>query len=129
MDDEVFRQITRVREYFSGPQNYALLLLHTKAVASMYQWFGAYGQSMPKANLATDVLHSLIAQVLEEDAKSPTRHKLPEHVEIDVALRMQIRSKIDGLFKLKENHTLPCSTSTLARAKSNPSWKASPTAM
>ena len=106
MDDEVFRQITRVREYFADTKNYYLLLRHAKFMASRYSWFGSRSQSMPKANLPVDVVHELVEQVLNEDINSKTRRKLPEDIEIGKALRMQLRSKLSALSESRENRTV-----------------------
>lgn len=106
MDDEVFRQITRIREYFADPKNYYQLLRHATYMASRYSWFASRSQSMPKANLPADVVQELVEQLLDEDINSPTRRRLPEDIEIGKALRMQIRSKLSALFESRENRTL-----------------------
>jgi len=106
MDDEVFRQITRVREYFADSKNYYQLLRHVTYEAAKYRWFGSKSQSLPNGNLPEDLVQELIKQVLDEDVNSPTRRRLPEDVEIGKALRMQLRSKLSALVQSRENRTL-----------------------
>ena len=106
MDDQVFRQITRVRDYFSDTKHYYQLLQHATSEASLYRWFSSQSRSMPRGNLAEDVVNDLIQQVLEEDPLSPTRRKIPDHVEVGLALRQHLRSKFSALSRSKENRTL-----------------------
>ncbi|MFA6286159.1 MAG: hypothetical protein WC661_02145 [Opitutaceae bacterium] len=106
MDDEVFRQITRVREYFADPKNYYQLLRHVTYEAAKYRWFGSKSQSLPSGNSPEDLVQELIKQVLDEDINSHTRSRLPEYVEIGKALRMQLRSKLSALVQSRENRTL-----------------------
>jgi hypothetical protein len=121
MDDEVFHQITRIHEHFADTKNYFHLLRHTTNLASRYNWFASRSLSMPMANLPSDVVQELVAQLLEEDIKSPTRRRLPEDVEIGKALRMQIRSKLSALFESRENRTLRRETD-LAKDESEESF-------
>ena len=103
MDDEVFRQITRVNEYFSNADNYYQLVRYASYKSTTYRWFSSSSKSMPGANLPTDIVHQLIKQVLEEDPLSPTRRKIPEDVDIGTALHMGILSKLSALAESREN--------------------------
>ncbi len=125
MDDQVFRQITRVRDYFSDTKNYHQLLQHASTEASLYRWFSSQSRSMPRGNLAEDLVNDLIQQVLEEDPRSPTRRKIPDHVEVGLALRQHLRSKFSALSRSKENRTLQRETD-LANAQDEDGSRESP---
>jgi len=103
MCDTAISQQQRVIDYLSVKENYARLVLHTAKEARKYRWFSSSSRSISGGNSPEDIVNGLIEQLLETDPLSSRRRNIPADVEIGVAFRWHVRSRLSALARSWEN--------------------------
>lgn len=103
--DAARRQIDRVVEFFSGPdgrERYERLVFFAQTEIQRHRWCSGWRASPPGGNGAADFVNDLLRQVLLGCGASD-RRRIPPDVEVEVALRWHVRSKISAAVRSYEN--------------------------